>query len=269
MTDLTTPAEKRGGVNNESMAHAMSKAGGHDGYVVDGSDLSPLFPSLDESGVNGFAYAGNSGLDATFDGGEAFLYGWLCRDRQTTVSLPANSTVTISVGFDVSASLSDTQSPADSENVLLGINNNSADNTDFQDGVDPQLDIWEVTTDGSTVTDTTDIRPLGRGEASAPWASDYEHPSTLEGRITVRGDFRDHIRIERSNLGHWDITPTTRAGNGLLFSHDGDEAAFNMTESHELITDDDNRFAKSKSGRMHFEISSSEPDDYDVWFEVS
>lgn len=263
MTDLTTPGEVDAAIDSATVAHAIGKAGGHDGYVVDGVDLAGGFSVMDTTNINGFEHVSDSGLDITFDGGEAFIWGWLARDTQTTVTLPASSTVTISAGFDISATLSAGESPADSENIIIGQDSAFAD-------ADPRVPIYEVTTNSSSVTDATSVRPLGRAEASAPWAQTdpYEHPSTLPGPITFEGGFGEHITLSRSGVGDWDISPTTRDGGGLLFTRNADDPTFQMADNGQLITDDGDHFAKSDEP-LDIRIGTTEPAEYDIWFEVS
>lgn len=240
MTDLTTPGEVDAEIDNISMAHAIGKAGGHDGYVVNGVDLAGNFSALDNAGINSFEHSSDTGLEFTVDGGEAFVWGWLARDVPTTVQLPASSTVTVAVGFNLGAILSAGQSPADSQNILVGVNNDPADSVDFADGRDPYLPLYEVSTDSVGVTSVTDVRQIGRSEANPPWSSTYEHPDTLPGPLTITSsEFRDHLFLDREGIGTWAVTPTSRDDGGLLFELNGGDVDFNMTDSGHIIVNDD------------------------------
>lgn len=162
MTDLSTPAEVNGEVSNVSTAHALEKAGGHTGYVVDGVDIASFYSSLSTTDINGFVHQSSTGLDVTFAGGEAYCAGWFCRDRTTTITLPASSTTTIYAGFDLDdvLDLSLGESSATNENVIIGPA--SAFSAEF-----PRLPLYEFTTDGSSVTGVTDLRELGRPQIGA------------------------------------------------------------------------------------------------------
>jgi len=100
--------------------------------------------------LNSFNHASTTGLDVAIDTGEAIVGGaYLARDTQTVITLPANSTTTISLGWK----------DGQPDVVLLG-----EDGTAVGDGFDPDdptVKIWEFVTDGTTVTTATDLRHKG------------------------------------------------------------------------------------------------------------
>lgn len=149
MTDLTTPGESGGAALSTASGHAFEKAG--EPWIVPGVDIAGEYGVLDETQLDGFLHTATSGLDVTFAAGEAWISGWLCRDRTTTVTLPASTTTTIYVGYDADAVLSSGEAPADSENIIIG------PESDFSSG-DPRAELYEFTTDGSSVTGSTDLR---------------------------------------------------------------------------------------------------------------
>lgn len=169
MTDLSTPGEINAAVDNVSTAHAIEKAGGHSGYIVDGTDISEFYSDLSSADIDGFAYQGSTGLDVTVAGGEAFCAGWFCRDRMTTVTLDANTTTTVYAGFDLLAvlDLAGGESPADNENVIIGP-------ASAFPAESPRLALYEFTTDGSSVTASEDLRALGDPNMSGDPLSDEQ-----------------------------------------------------------------------------------------------
>lgn len=175
MTDLTTPAEAEAAADNTSMGHALEKAG-PGAWIVDGVDLAGIYSALDETQLNAFAHSATSGLDVTIDAGEAYVGGWLCRDRATTVTLPASATTTIYVGYDASAIIDRSvgESASSNENIIIGPAGDFASE-------DPRTPIYEFTTDSTTVTATTDLRKLAQPiEYDA--ADDI---TTVNGRLDV------------------------------------------------------------------------------------
>lgn len=160
MTDLTTPGEVNAAVDNKSTAHAISKAGGHSGYVVEGVDIASFYPEIMTANLNGFAHVSTTGLDIVLDGGEAFVWGWLCRDRQTTITLPASATTRVCVGFNPDAVLTTGQAPTNNDNIILDVE------SAFTNGA-PKLPLYEVTTTATAVSTINDVRPLGPASANS------------------------------------------------------------------------------------------------------
>lgn len=264
MTDITTPGEINCAVDNKSTAHAISKAGGHNGYVVDGVDIAQFYPEVNTANLNGFAHASSTGLDVILDGGEAFVAGWLCRDRQTTVSLPASSTTTVSVGVNPESTLATGEAPTDNDNIILDVAG------EFTNGA-PKLDLYEVETTATSISTVTDNRPLSRGEADGPWLSEDTTIDTVNGRFTITSStYQDHLRIERSGVDNWGITPTSGHNGALeIHQHTGAGATYNLTsDGHIHIEDPDGMYAVESDEPLNIQISSTEPSSYDIWFEV-
>lgn len=308
MADLTLPGEIDAEIDNRTTAHSISKAGGHSGYVVQGADISPFYASLDESAVNSFAHVSDSGLDITIDAGEAYLYGWLCRDRQTTVTLPASSTVTVCVGYNVESILGDTESPPENDNIVIDIESN------FGNG-NPCLELYEVTTTSSAIDSITNVRPMGPSEVQSDFfATDGQHNSLRNDHDSLKSDY-DSFRSSGGSIGGaatigGDLTvngtdlsmPNADGNEGLQLSSG---AAFSMYEDWATVysysteggagfrfrnpDESGNKFTVDNvsgdgwfegalqadgqdvptSGEpIHFEISTTEPSNYDVWFEI-
>lgn len=268
MTDLSTPGEINAAVDNKTMAHAIGKAGGHDGYVVDGVDLADNFAQVDPSGVSQFAETARSGHNITISGGEAFVWGWLVRDTETTVSVPENTTSTVSAGFDLSATLGSGESPAESANVILG----TAD--DFAE-IDPRVELFEVQADGTSITDVTDVRPLGRGEAESPLFSGGEFDEAITApryRFPPDGSAGRFIYDVEQNGQKMHFQREVAAGETALTFAGTNVGVNNVEPSVPLdvggaIQSEGDRVPTADED-MHFVVSSSEPDEYDVWFEV-
>jgi hypothetical protein len=82
----------------------------------------------------------------TIDPGQAFIGGaWLARDRATTVTLDANSTQAVDVGWD----------PEANNTIVLGV-----PGTDILYQRNPRHKLWTFTTDGSGVTSVINERNL-------------------------------------------------------------------------------------------------------------
>lgn len=157
MTDLTTPGEIGAAADNRTAGWAWAETNIHP-WIHPSSFLSGDYSSIDTTGVNAFQYSAtdSTGLTAVFDGGEGFIYGWLVRDTQSSVDLPANaSRETVYVGYNPGASLASGEAPADSANVIVGTSSAFA-------STDPRIEIYDFDTDGSSITNVYDRRRTRR-----------------------------------------------------------------------------------------------------------
>lgn len=162
MTERAQPGAIDSLVMNDELGQALGQLTGgfDDGWIVPAAEptrAAQRRDNIDVSGLNAFEISTSaSSLDVTVDGGEAFTAGWCAIDTQTTVTLPTNSTTTIVVGWDVDAyynsSVDSTRNDADS--VLV-------DTASALDADTPRAVLYEVTTDGSGVTDVVDSRQIG------------------------------------------------------------------------------------------------------------
>lgn len=146
MTDSTTPGD---GVHDADpyLTSGAIRYGGGDWVVP--SDRVVLADHEDMSGtpLNAFDESHSaSSFDIEIDTGEAFVEGsWLGRDTTTTVTLgQQTNNQTVYVGWKKGTSNA----------VVVGLNS-------AFDAAWPRLPIWEFDTDGSGVTGTRDVRPLG------------------------------------------------------------------------------------------------------------
>ena len=155
MTDLVTPGEIDAEADNLSLGHALAKATPVP-WVVDGVDIADNYAAIDTNALNAFSYndGDTSGLDAVFDGGEAYVFGWLVRDRSTTVSVPGSTISTVYLGYDASAILASGEAPEDSENVILGLDGA------FSSG-DPRVPLYEVEAGSSVINSVTRVTRVG------------------------------------------------------------------------------------------------------------
>jgi hypothetical protein len=98
----------------------------------------------------------SSSFDVTLAPGEAYIEGWCCRDVSTTLTLPANATSQIVVGWDSNAVF----------DPNTDVTRDQADETivDLQANVSdlvPQTVVHEVTTDGSGVVSSKRVANVG------------------------------------------------------------------------------------------------------------
>jgi hypothetical protein len=158
MTDRAQPGARDSLIKNDELSEAL--AAFTVGGIVSGSDptdASVRRNDIDETALNAFSLStSTSSLDVTVGPGEGFVGGWFCRDTSTTLSLPANTTTDIVVGFDVDAIFDpDTDADRDAaDDVLVDLAANvDADN--------PQIVAHRVTTDGSGVTSDSRVATVG------------------------------------------------------------------------------------------------------------
>jgi len=131
-----------------------------DGFIVPGSDPTPAAKrrgDINEAALDAFTLAtSSSSFDVTVAPGEGFVGGWFCRDRATTLTLPANATVDIVVGFNDQA-VFDPNVDADrddADEVIIALAQNTNDDL-------PTTVAHRVTTDGSGVTSSERIARVG------------------------------------------------------------------------------------------------------------
>lgn len=210
MSDLVTPGEVDAEIDSTSAGHAMGKAG-TGAWIVDGADIAGAYSSLDETVLNAFAYntTDSSGLDAVIDPGEAYVGGWLCRDVQTTVTLPASDTTDIYVGYDASAILSSGTAPADNENIIVGLDGAFA-------AEDPRTHIWTFATDGSSIIDSLDERQLQKPIEFDPNAGLTANADlTIAGSTTFNSTILSNIDMGANNVDNVSRV-TSHASNALI-----------------------------------------------------
>lgn len=119
---------------------SVAYAAGHTNSGVSGAPL------------NEFAKVSDSGLDVTFDTGEAFVGGgWVARDSQTTVTLDDDTTgQQVVLGWDYNAA----------DTVKIGVDGGTPG--DSFDSLDPTIPLYTFDTSGGSVTSTTDDRTVGK-----------------------------------------------------------------------------------------------------------
>jgi len=159
MTDRVQPGAIDSVVRNDELSQIFGQFS--DGWIVPGSQPTAAAErrsEIDETALGGFDLTSSSAssLDITLDPGEAFVGGWCVRDQATSLTLPTNADVTVVVGWtpDViyDPEIHSNRDQADATIVDL------AQNVSDQYPVTP---VWDVTTDGSGVTATTDRRQVG------------------------------------------------------------------------------------------------------------
>jgi len=131
-----------------------------EGFIVPGSDPTPAAQrrgDIDETALDAFSLTTSAtALDVTVAPGEAFVGGWFCRDRPTTLTLPPNTTVDIVVGFNDQA-IFDPNTDADRDDADEVI----VSTAQTTDDTLPTTVAHRVTTDGSGVTASERIARVG------------------------------------------------------------------------------------------------------------
>lgn len=179
MTQKVNPSQNRP-ANAFETAGAISQGGGVDtGYVVDGAsptELSSNDGDITEGNLDSFSESSSgASLSVTINAGEAFVYGsWVVKDTSTNVSLAAStSNQTVYVGWDNTAA----------DTVIIGTSGDFA-------AEDQKIPIWEYDTDGSGVTATTDLRTIGKENATTSGvASDSNQYDGLAPSDGTAGEF--------------------------------------------------------------------------------
>jgi len=158
MTDRAQPGAIDSLIRNDELAQVFGRFS--EGFVVPGSDPTPAAQrrgDIDETALDAFSLtASATSLDVTVAPGEVFVSGWACRDVSTTLTLPANSTVDIVVGFDPDA-IFDPQVDADrdaADETVVDLDSNI-------DATTPTTVAHRVSTDGSGVASSERIARVG------------------------------------------------------------------------------------------------------------
>jgi hypothetical protein len=156
MTDRVQPGAIDSLIRNDELSQIFNQFS--EGWIVENSPTvaAERRQSINETALNSFSIVSTSGRDVTIDAGEAFIGGWCSRDTTTTISLPAEATTTIVVGWDLDSVFDPATDP----------NRDAADETivDKQANTDPQYpvtEIFEFKTSGGKITQTIDKRRLG------------------------------------------------------------------------------------------------------------
>lgn len=150
MTDAVDPS-----LGSDGQGFMIAQAIKQHGAVGDGwiaASSTAYAADSQNSGISGaplnaFAKVSESGLDVTFDTGEAFIGGsWVARDTQTTYTLADNTTgQTVYVGWDAESA----------DTVIIG---KSGDFT----SKDPKIPLYTFDTSSGSVTSETDDRVIGK-----------------------------------------------------------------------------------------------------------
>lgn len=150
MTDNVDPS-MNSTLNSYMVAQSIRQHGGVGaGWIAEPSEAYAAdHPNSGVAGapLNAFEKIGESGLDVTFDTGEAFIGGsWLARDTETTVTL-ADDTAgqTVYLGWDYNAT----------ETVLLGLDS-------AFEAMDQRIPLYTFDTANGAVSAETDERVVGK-----------------------------------------------------------------------------------------------------------
>jgi hypothetical protein len=204
MTDRVQPGAIDSIIRNDELAQIFNQFS--EGWIVaGGSDPTPAAvrrPNIDETVLNGFALVSTSGFDITVDSGEGFVGGWCARDTQTTISVPPNSTATVVLAWSLDAAFDPQTDPTRDAADKVEIDIKA--NVDVQY---PKTELFDVTTDGSGITGTTDRRRIGptvssdtvdaADEIALPvYASKSDVPADLDEGAIVYVEATDDVFIE-------------------------------------------------------------------------
>jgi hypothetical protein len=189
MTDRAQPGAIDSIVRNDELGEAISAFS--EGAIVAGTNptnASIRRNDIDETVLDAFSISTSSNsLDVTISEGEGYVEGWFCRDVTTTLTLPTNATTDIVVGYNTDAVFDPNSDPdRDAADEVI---------VDLQQNVDPdvpQVVAHRVETDGSGVTSTERVAPVGslnlRGLKSPTLtdASDRKRPTAqLQSRSAL------------------------------------------------------------------------------------
>jgi hypothetical protein len=181
MTDRAQPGAIDSTVRNDELAQIFSQFS--DGWVVPGTDPTPAArrrADIDETALDAFALStSSSSLDVTLAPGEAFVSGWCVRDVETTLTLPADSTSEIVVGWDPDA-VYDPDTDADRDAADKAIVALAGD----VDADSPTTVVHEITTDGSGVTGASRVASVGPAIDASSATLDETTTGQVDGSIT-------------------------------------------------------------------------------------
>jgi len=198
MTDRAQPGAIDSIIRNDELGEALAPF--LPGSIIPGSDPSNIAQrrsGIDDGALNGFDISvSSSSLDVTVDAGEAYVAGWCCRDVSTTLTLPPDTTSEILVGWNANA-IYDPEVDADrdaADEVIVDLASNVDDDL-------PTTVAWEVTTDGSGVTGTTRVAPVGAlsvseltTEAVAATEVKVEKVPSVNNDVIRKSDFDEVTR---------------------------------------------------------------------------
>lgn len=251
MSDLTVPAESGAAPLSTAAGHAWRKA--TEPWIVPDVDIADEYTALDETQLNGFQVATTNGLDVTIAAGEAYIAGWLCRDRTTTITLPDNATTTIYLGYDSDAVLPDNTAPADSENIIIGPDG------DFT-GNDPRVAIYTFTTDAGAVdsTQTDDHRKTEQPITFDPVADRVNVTAELAQQgdpLATSGDLDAHASATDAHHTRYSDTEAIAAVEGeALLSLSGDLETPGYVHADSRVS---SGFFRLTGSRFHYDTDLS------------
>jgi hypothetical protein len=154
MTDRVQPGAIDSLIRNDELSQIFNQFS--EGWIIE-SGTTPAArrrSNIDETALNSFALQSTSGRDATIAPGEAFIGGWCARDTSTTLTVPSSTTATVVAGWDLDVAFSGSGNRDDADETIVQLERNT--DPDY-----PVTPIFEVTTDSSSITSTTDVRNLG------------------------------------------------------------------------------------------------------------
>lgn len=197
MTQKVHPTQ--GEASSQLTSGAIKWAAQGDWVVPSGEDYLGAFAGLSGTPLHGFQEShGADSLDVTVDTGEAFVGGrWCAKDMPTTVTLTKSTTTqTVYLGWEASTANS----------VVIGLDTAFSSSDDGR-----RMAIWEFDTDGSGVTNATNvhntepIHPHAKNadELAGTGASEFaklDESETITGSWTFDSDMDVNGNIDASNI---------------------------------------------------------------------
>jgi hypothetical protein len=164
MTDRAQPGAIDSIVRNDEIAQIFEQV--IEGYLVPGSDPTPAArqrADIDETVLDTFSLSTSStSLNVTVAPGEAFIGGWCCRDVATTITLPANTTSEIAIGWKTDAVFDPTVDADrdDADETVVDLESNVKN-------VFPRFTAYSIKTDSNGVTASEQLASIGRPESGS------------------------------------------------------------------------------------------------------
>jgi hypothetical protein len=158
MTDRVQPGGIDSIIRNDELAAVLGQFS-VGGVIPGGQPSKPARrrSEINETVLDSFSLStSTSSLDVTVAPGEAYIEGWCCRDVSTTLTLPANTTSEIVVGWNPDAVFDPTTdiSRDDADETIVALGSNVASDV-------PNTVVHEVTTGSNGVASTTRIANVG------------------------------------------------------------------------------------------------------------
>lgn len=203
MTDMVIPSVG-GDTHAYIVAQLIEHGANTSGWIQESGEslLADNHPQIDDGPLNAFDEShSDTSLTVTIDTGEGFVGGaWLARDITTDINLDASTDdQVVYVGWD----------SGNTEQVIIGKNASFSDD-------DPKIEIWSFDTDSDGVTNSDDLRQIGK--------------SSEFGTVSIEDD---------SEIGRWISTAIQDSPHGEAGNTDREAIRIPGTTSDLVMSVDD------------------------------